>query len=173
MPCTPMVCGREKNQADLRSASKQKTPKCRIRVSKHEPLRGTSVPITSSSLGVSSMPKRTVRAAEGNVRNGWKEADVPPVIAGLGFVADTAVHRVGDGRLRIEGSLADNLRGAIQSAQRLQNHPVHSDTVAYWRALLTDARQALREGGSGELQSLKDLVVTLEALFAERRGATS
>ncbi len=95
------------------------------------------------------------------------------MIVGLGFVDDTAVHRAGDGRVRIEGTLAANLRGAIQSAQRLQNHPVHLDTVAYWKALLTEARQALREGDPGELQTLEDLVVTLEALLSERRGATS
>lgn len=72
--------------------------------------------------------------------------------------------------MRIEGTLSTNLRAAIQSAQRLQNHPVHLDTVAYWGALLTDARQAMREGDPADLE---DLVVTLEKLLAERRGATN
>jgi hypothetical protein len=69
-----------------------------------------------------------------------------------------------EGRM-ISGTLSANLRAAIQSAQRLQGHAVHVDTVAYWRALLTEARQALRDGDAGELE---DLVITLETLLTER-----
>jgi hypothetical protein len=75
--------------------------------------------------------------------------------------------------MRIEGSLPTNLRGAIQSAQRLQNHPVHLDTIGYWRALLTDARQSLREDDPSEHEGLEELVVTLETLLAERKGTGS
>ncbi len=75
--------------------------------------------------------------------------------------------------MKIEGSLSTNLRGAIQSAQRLQNHPVHLDTMGYWRALLTDARQLLREEAPDERGDLEELVVTLETLLAERKDVAS
>jgi hypothetical protein len=75
--------------------------------------------------------------------------------------------------VKIEGTLSTNLRGAIQSAQRLQNHPVHLDTIGYWKALLTDARQFLRDGDPGEHEALEALVVALETLLAQRKGAAS
>jgi hypothetical protein len=75
--------------------------------------------------------------------------------------------------MRIEGTLSTNLRGAIQSAERLQNHPVHVDTISYWRALLKHARQILRDDDPGEHEGLEELVVTLESLLAERKGTGS
>ncbi len=76
--------------------------------------------------------------------------------------------RAGRAQLDSNGTLSTRLRGAIQSAQRLQNHPVHVDTVAYWRVLLSDARQALRDGKAGEPHGLEGLVATLETLLADR-----
>ena len=47
-------------------------------------------------------------------------------------------------RIELDGTLADNLRAAIQSADRLSGHPVHKDTLAFWHELLAYARSRKR-----------------------------
>jgi hypothetical protein len=43
-------------------------------------------------------------------------------------------------KLELSGSLWSNLRAALISAKRLRRHPVHGDTLQFWRALLAAAR---------------------------------
>lgn len=47
-------------------------------------------------------------------------------------------------RIDLDGTLADNLRAAIVSAERLSGHPVHKDTLEFWRELLAYARSRKR-----------------------------
>jgi hypothetical protein len=42
--------------------------------------------------------------------------------------------------MKLEGSIIKNLEAAVASANRLRGHPVHADTLAFWRALLAHAR---------------------------------
>ena len=47
-------------------------------------------------------------------------------------------------RIELDGTLADNLRAAILSADRLRGHPVHKDTLEFWHELLAYARSRKR-----------------------------
>jgi hypothetical protein len=42
--------------------------------------------------------------------------------------------------MKLHGSLIDNLQVALASAKRLRGHPIHKDTVAFWRDLIAHAR---------------------------------
>lgn len=46
--------------------------------------------------------------------------------------------------MELDGTLADNLRAAVESADRLSGHPVHNDTLEFWRELLAYARSRKR-----------------------------
>jgi hypothetical protein len=67
--------------------------------------------------------------------------------------------------MELHGSLANNLTSALQSAGRLKDHPVHTDTLAHWSALLRHTRRELA-GGSEE--PILTLVVELEKELADR-----
>lgn len=43
-------------------------------------------------------------------------------------------------RMELAGTIEDNLRAAVKSAQRLRSFPVHRDTLAYWTELLVYAQ---------------------------------
>jgi hypothetical protein len=70
--------------------------------------------------------------------------------------------KVSEAVMQLHGSLADNLRAALSSMRRLRAHPVHEDTVAYWRELLHLARHGLREGTVRERSLIEILVVEIE-----------
>src|SRR3982751_4259480 len=61
--------------------------------------------------------------------------------------------------MQIEGSIRANLIAAIASAKRLRGHPVHSDTIKYWRQLLDYAR---RVSTQPQAEVFGDLMVELE-----------
>lgn len=61
--------------------------------------------------------------------------------------------------MELAGSLAENLGAAIKSARRLRGHPVHRETIAYWKELLAHAREKHRRA------ALPDVVV--ESLIAQ------
>ena len=59
-------------------------------------------------------------------------------------------------RMDLDGTLADNLRAAIVSAERLSGHPVHQDTLGFWRELLShvSSRKRLRPDHQFEISTL-------------------
>lgn len=65
----------------------------------------------------------------------------------------------------MHGSLASNLTSALQSARRLKEHPVHSDTLDYWSSLPAHARQALAKGST---EPIATLILELENELADR-----
>ena len=67
--------------------------------------------------------------------------------------------------MELHGSIVNNLTSAIQSARRLRDHPVHSDTLDHWAELLSHARHALADGSTEPIQ---DLIVDLENELADR-----
>jgi hypothetical protein len=72
--------------------------------------------------------------------------------------------------MELHGSLLENLQAALRSMRRLQGHPVHQDTVAYWDKLIAHARKSVRHGKvSPETARLLD-IVSLE--FVERLEGT-
>ena len=65
----------------------------------------------------------------------------------------------------LHGTLATNLTNALQSARRLQGHPVHSDTLEHWRELLDHSR---RELANGSMEPIQGLIAELENELADR-----
>lgn len=70
--------------------------------------------------------------------------------------------------MKIDGTITDNLRLAIASAQRLRGHPVYPDTIAFWRALLHEGRRARASAAGADLAALDALIESLEHELAER-----
>lgn len=66
--------------------------------------------------------------------------------------------------MKLDGSLADNLKAAIRSARRLRGRPVYPDTLTFWRELLEQAHRHLREDETG----LEVLITELEQEMAAR-----
>lgn len=72
-----------------------------------------------------------------------------------------------DSVVQIEGSISTNLKAAIASADRLAGHPVHGDTLQFWRDLLSHARANLASC-DGEARSIEPLVGELQSQLAAR-----
>ena len=69
--------------------------------------------------------------------------------------------------MELYGTVAENLQLAIRSARRFRGKAVHSDTVAYWKNLLCEARLNLNNG-SMMPPSVEALVLALENEISER-----
>ncbi len=69
----------------------------------------------------------------------------------------------------IDGSLAANLRAAVESARRHQGHPVHSETIVFWSDLLQHARTLKAEGNEAAM-AIDPLLAELDAAIAQRRA---
>jgi hypothetical protein len=65
--------------------------------------------------------------------------------------------------MEFEGTLASNLQAAIASAERLRGHPVHKDTLEFWRELLAEARAHKRLSDPNRAE-IEGLVAQLQAL---------
>lgn len=72
--------------------------------------------------------------------------------------------------MKLDGSLLENLSGALASARRLRGHPVYRDTLAYWAELIQKARRCQRDAGFEQPDQLEDAIVKLELELAERDG---
>jgi hypothetical protein len=70
--------------------------------------------------------------------------------------------------MKLDGTIEDNLRMAIASAERLRSNPVYKDTLAYWHDLLHEARRLRTQLPEAELRTLDPLIVQLELALAER-----
>ena len=71
-------------------------------------------------------------------------------------------------RMKLSGSVLENLQAAVRSARRFRGHPVHSETVQFWRDLLSYARQVKAEQPSHEEQRIDDALVQLETELSDR-----
>ena len=65
--------------------------------------------------------------------------------------------------MELSGTIAANLRRAIDSVKRHHGKPVHRDTVQYWAALLSHAKDRRPQPGG-----LDRLIVMLEGALADR-----
>ncbi len=71
--------------------------------------------------------------------------------------------------MEIEGSIRANLIAAIASARRPRGHPVHGDTVKYWRQLLDYARRASTRP---QPEAFAELMAELETLLAHKAASS-
>ncbi len=73
--------------------------------------------------------------------------------------------------MELHGSLAENLKAAIVSARRLNGHPLHKDTLQFWRDLLQHARGERRQYSARNLTTTDQLICELEELLIRRLSA--
>lgn len=75
--------------------------------------------------------------------------------------------------MKIEGSIRSNLLSAIVSSRRLRGQRVHSDTVAYWQAILAHGRSADVGPFRTDVSDLLDeLALELTQFNAKSNGAS-
>jgi hypothetical protein len=65
--------------------------------------------------------------------------------------------------MELSGTVAANLRRAIDSVKRHRGKPVHRDTEQYWSALLSHAKNRRPQP-----RGLDRLITTLEGALADR-----
>ena len=70
--------------------------------------------------------------------------------------------------MQIEGSIRANLIAASASAKRLRGHPVHCDTIKYWRQLLDYARKVSTQP---QAEVFGDLMAELETEVSLSKAA--
>ena len=70
--------------------------------------------------------------------------------------------------MKLEESIIKNLEAAVASAHRLRGHPVHSDTLTFWRELLAFARATKLEQLPEEKAAQEQLMATLDAELSLR-----
>jgi hypothetical protein len=70
--------------------------------------------------------------------------------------------------MKLHGPIADNLQAALASAKRLRGHPVHKDTVTFWRDLIAQTRAEMPE--QTRAADIESLIATLEGELGDRRG---
>jgi hypothetical protein len=91
----------------------------------------------------------------------------------LGFgdtdhVACEAGFGANDSSMKLHGTIDENLRMAVASAERLRGNPIYKDTLAYWHDLLHEARRLRTQLPEAELRTLDPLIAQLELALAER-----
>jgi hypothetical protein len=70
--------------------------------------------------------------------------------------------------VELHGTIIENLRMAISSAERLRGRAVYKDTLAYWHDLLHEARRARSLAGEADGAHIERLIAQLELELAER-----
>jgi hypothetical protein len=68
--------------------------------------------------------------------------------------------------MQIHGSIAQNLRGALESSRRLKGHPIHRDTLRFWSDLIREAR-ARRAAGEHLGEEIEQAIAELEVVLAQ------
>jgi hypothetical protein len=69
--------------------------------------------------------------------------------------------------MEMHGSIARNLRLAVESSRRLRGHPVHRDTLQFWAELIREARAAHAAGHALGDPKVNASIAELEAMLAE------
>ena len=75
--------------------------------------------------------------------------------------------------MKLHGSIVSNLAAAIESAKRLRGSPVHSDTLEFWRDLLSHARAEKRTLSTDDAEALDPLIGELQSQVAAREQHAS
>ncbi len=69
----------------------------------------------------------------------------------------------------VHGSIAQNLRAAVQSSRRLKGHPIHKNTLRFWLSLVREARLRRAAGDihGDDLSEVDEAVAELEIVLAD------
>jgi hypothetical protein len=68
--------------------------------------------------------------------------------------------------MEIHGSIAQNLRAAVESSRRLKGHPIHRDTLAFWSAIVAEARARRAAGEIVDEAEIDNAIAELELVLA-------
>ena len=70
--------------------------------------------------------------------------------------------------MELSGTVLENLQAAVTSARRFRGHPVHADTLQFWRDLLGYARQVKADHVADEERRIVEALIQLETELADR-----
>ncbi|WP_404711825.1 hypothetical protein [Sphingomonas sp. MMS24-J13] len=70
--------------------------------------------------------------------------------------------------MKLHGTMIENLRSAVASAERLRGRPVYSDTVRFWQALLDEAGRTDEAASGNDAPALAALMARLAQEIAAR-----
>jgi hypothetical protein len=69
--------------------------------------------------------------------------------------------------MEMHGSIAFNLRLAVESSRRLQGHPIHADTLQFWSDLIKEARSLRAAGEAFDDADVDGYIAELETVLAQ------
>ena len=72
--------------------------------------------------------------------------------------------------MEVHGSIAQNLRAAVESSRRLSGHPVYKDTLQFWAALIAEARSRRAAGEALDDAEVDEAIAELEVALAQNAG---
>jgi hypothetical protein len=75
---------------------------------------------------------------------------------------------VEDEIVKLDGSLSQNLKAAIRSADNLRTSAVHADTLQFWRNLIGHARAECGTFGPDARDEVEQLIDQLQARLSLR-----
>jgi hypothetical protein len=70
--------------------------------------------------------------------------------------------------MKLHGTIIENLRSAVASAERLRGRPVYSDTIQFWRCLLDEAGRTDETVSAGDAPAREALMARLAQEIAAR-----
>jgi hypothetical protein len=68
--------------------------------------------------------------------------------------------------MEVYGSIAQNLRAAVESSRRLKGHPVHRDTSKFWSDLVAETRTMRASGELLDDPEVDEALAELELVLA-------
>ena len=72
--------------------------------------------------------------------------------------------------MELYGSIADNLKAAVESSGRLKGHPIHKDTLQFWSDLIREARARKAAGGALDHSEVDEAISELRVVLVEASG---
>ncbi len=72
--------------------------------------------------------------------------------------------------MEVHGSIAQNLRAAVESSRRLRGHPIHRDTLQFWSALIAEARARRAAGEDLDDREVDEAIAELEVVLSQAGG---
>jgi len=75
--------------------------------------------------------------------------------------------------MELHGSIKQNLQLAVDSSRRLNGHPIHKDTLAFWAELIKEARARRAAGEANNDPAADAAIVELELVLAQRASASA
>lgn len=70
--------------------------------------------------------------------------------------------------MKLDGSILENLEGALASARRLRGHPVYKDTLRFWGEPLQEARRARHDSPPQQKAAINAAIAKLVVKLADR-----